>query len=65
MKIYFLKNKIFKKDKFMIYKYIEIPLGSCHGDLTLSNVIVFSTGSLNLLIFCQLLLIHHFGILSN
>jgi len=47
----FLKKIRFLKDKFMIYKYIEIPLGSCHGDLTLSNVIVSPTGSLNLIDF--------------
>mgnify|MGYP001226471236 CR=1 FL=1 len=45
-------NKInLLREKFARYQYIEIPIGPCHGDLTLSNVIVSSTGSLNLIDF--------------
>ena len=42
---------IFLKNKFNDYKIIELPLGPCHGDLTLSNIIVSPTGSLNLIDF--------------
>ena len=42
---------IFLRDKFKRHKNIEIPVGPCHGDLTLSNVIVSPTGSLNLIDF--------------
>ena len=42
---------IFLKNKFLANKIIELPVGPCHGDLTLSNIIVSPTGSLNLIDF--------------
>ena len=47
----FREKILFLRDKFARQKYIEIPVGPCHGDLTLSNVIVSPTGSLNLIDF--------------
>lgn len=45
LKINQLKNE-FLKDSFL-----DIPCGVCHGDLTLSNIIVSRTGALNLIDF--------------
>ena len=42
---------IFLKNKFYSQNIIELPVGPCHGDLTLSNIIVSPTGSLNLIDF--------------
>ena len=39
------------KKEFKIDNYLEIPLGPCHGDLTLSNIIISSSGALNLIDF--------------
>ena len=47
-----LKNKLeILKSNFLKDKFLEIPSGTCHGDLTLSNIIVSRTGSLNLIDF--------------
>ena len=47
-----LKNKLeILKSNFLKDKFLEIPIGTCHGDLTLSNIIVSRTGSLNLIDF--------------
>lgn len=35
----------------MRQKFLDIPIGPCHGDLTLSNIIVSSSGSINLIDF--------------
>ena len=47
----FKEDILFLRGKFVSQRYIEIPVGPCHGDLTLSNVIVSPTGSLNLIDF--------------
>ena len=47
-----LKNKLETlKSNFLKDKFLEIPCGPCHGDLTLSNIIVSRTSSLNLIDF--------------
>ena len=47
-----LKNKLETlKSNFLKDKFLEIPSGPCHGDLTLSNIIVSRTSSLNLIDF--------------
>ncbi len=47
-----LKNQLeILKSHFLKDKFLEIPSGTCHGDLTLSNIIVSRTGSLNLIDF--------------
>ena len=47
-----LKSKLETlKSYFLKYKFLEIPCGPCHGDLTLSNIIVSRTSSLNLIDF--------------
>ena len=40
-----LRDIIFK------HKYLKIPIGHCHGDLTLSNIIISQTGAFNLIDF--------------
>lgn len=39
------------RNEFLKDKFYDIPCGKCHGDLTLSNIIVSRTGSLNLIDF--------------
>ena len=47
-----LKNKLeILKSYFLKDEFLEIPSGTCHGDLTLSNIIVSRTGALNLIDF--------------
>ncbi len=47
-----LKNKLETlKSNFLKDKFLEIPCGPCHGDLTLSKIIVSRTSSLNLIDF--------------
>ena len=47
----FKENILYLRAQFERHKHIQIPIGPCHGDLTLSNVIVSPTGSLNLIDF--------------
>ena len=47
--IYELINDI--KKFFLINNYLNLPIGPCHGDLTLSNIIVSRSGALNLIDF--------------
>ena len=39
------------KEEINRHKFIEIPIGPCHGDLTLSNIIVSPSGSINIIDF--------------
>ena len=54
-KIYFDDELLLKLDQlksaFLRDNFLDIPCGECHGDLTLSNIIVSRTGSLNLIDF--------------
>ena len=45
-----IKLKILKKE-FLKEEFLEIPCGKCHGDLTLSNIIISRSGSLNFIDF--------------